>query len=199
MHAITTLTVYKHLTTGIDYHQTSDISCALVGNKFVDHSDVYSWSIAYRRCSNCIFILLTPGFNILYKANWKTRRVTFKFGGLVRLILEIWRCMRFGNVWIIQCQTVAEVRMWMYHYNTSISHFGLMSIFGPPHVTFQPFHGKKQQRGSLVYFELLEFAAVEIQFECSKCGKLVNKLIQMCHEICAICCSGNWLNEIKWK
>ena len=51
-----------------------------------------SWSIARRRCSNYIFILdLTPGFNGLGKDNCKTRRESFKFCDLVRLILEILR------------------------------------------------------------------------------------------------------------
>ena len=41
-----------------------------------------SWSIAYRRCSNYIFILdITPGFNGLGKDNHKTRRETSKFLG----------------------------------------------------------------------------------------------------------------------
>ena len=40
----------------------------------------YGWSIAYRRCSNYIFILdLTPGFFGLGKDNCKTRRETFNF------------------------------------------------------------------------------------------------------------------------
>ena len=51
-----------------------------------------SWSIAYRRCSNNIFILdLTPGFNGLGKDNCKARRETFELGDLMRLILEVWR------------------------------------------------------------------------------------------------------------
>ena len=38
-----------------------------------------SWSTAYQRCSNYIFILnLTPGFNRLLKDNWKKRQETFK-------------------------------------------------------------------------------------------------------------------------
>ena len=54
-----------------------------------------SWSIACRRCSNYIFILeLTPGFIGLGKDNCKTRRETFKFGDLVRLILEILRYLQ---------------------------------------------------------------------------------------------------------
>ena len=49
-----------------------------------------SWSIACRRCSNYIFILdLTPGFNGSGKDNCKTRRESFKFWDLVRIVLEI--------------------------------------------------------------------------------------------------------------
>ena len=48
-----------------------------------------SWS-----CSNYIFILdLTPGFTGLGEDNCKTRRQAFKFGDLVRSILEILRYM----------------------------------------------------------------------------------------------------------
>ena len=50
------------------------------------------WSIACRRCSNYIFILnLTPDFNRLGQNNWKTRRETFMFWNLVRIILDISR------------------------------------------------------------------------------------------------------------
>ena len=51
-----------------------------------------SWSIACRRCSNYILILdLTLAINGLGKDNCKTRRQTFKFWDLVRLVLGIWR------------------------------------------------------------------------------------------------------------
>ena len=61
-----------------DYRQVSNIKSTLVGNKIVD-----------RRCSNYIFILhLTPGFIGLGKDNCKTRRETFKFWDLVRVILK---------------------------------------------------------------------------------------------------------------
>ena len=74
------------------YRQVSNIRGTLVGNKIVDHSDVVGASIACRRCSNYIFILdLTLGFIGLGKDNCKTSRETFKFGDLVRLILEILR------------------------------------------------------------------------------------------------------------
>ena len=45
-----------------------------------------------RRCSNYFFIVyLTPGFNRLGKDKCKTRRESFKFWDLVRLILEMLR------------------------------------------------------------------------------------------------------------
>ena len=72
------------------YHQTSNISHTLVANKIVYHSDVVGASIACLCYSNYIIILdLTPGFNGLGKDNCKTRRETFRFGDLVRLILDI--------------------------------------------------------------------------------------------------------------
>ena len=50
-----------------------------------------SWSNAYWRCSNYVFMLdLTPGFNGLGKDNCKTRREAIKFSDLVQLILEVW-------------------------------------------------------------------------------------------------------------
>ena len=55
-----------------------------------------SWSIACRRCSNYISILnLIPGFNGYGKHNCKARWETVKVLGLVRLVLEIWRCNPF--------------------------------------------------------------------------------------------------------
>ena len=50
-----------------------------------------SWSIACRRCTNCIFILdLTPGFKALGKYNFKARWESYTFRNLVRLILDIY-------------------------------------------------------------------------------------------------------------
>ena len=67
--------------------QISNISRALAGNIFVDHSAVAGAS--RRRCSNYSFILdLAPGFNWLGKYNCNARRETVKFWYLVRLILE---------------------------------------------------------------------------------------------------------------
>ena len=67
------------------YHKTSNIS-HLSGEKYC-WSLRCSWSIAFRRCSNYIFILnLTPGFNGPGKDNCKTRWETFEFRDLVHLI-----------------------------------------------------------------------------------------------------------------
>ena len=59
--------------------QSSNISRTLVGNKIVDDS-------------NYIFILdLTHGYHGLGIGNSKTRRETFMFWDLMRLILQVWR------------------------------------------------------------------------------------------------------------
>ena len=64
-----------------------------------------SWSIACRRCSNCIFILnLTPGFNRLGKYDYKMRREAFKFWDLVQLILET-----YGSVLEHECSFHADL------------------------------------------------------------------------------------------
>ena len=60
-----------------------------------------SWSIACRRSSTFIFIRdLTPGFNGLGSDIYKTRRKTFKFGDLLRLILKVWWYMYTNGVHI---------------------------------------------------------------------------------------------------
>ena len=66
------------------YRQTSNISLTLVGNKSVEHrlSGLPQQHLHSR---------LTTFFNAMGKGNCKTRRETFKFGDLVRLVLEIWR------------------------------------------------------------------------------------------------------------
>ena len=56
-----------------------------------------SWSIACRRCSNYIFTLgLTHGFIGFGKDNLKTRQETFKYWGLVQVILQVWRYVKKG-------------------------------------------------------------------------------------------------------
>ena len=61
--------------------------------------------VACRRCSNYIFILdLTPGFNGWGKDDCKTRRKSFKFGDLVRLILEILRYVT--QLWVLTLSPV---------------------------------------------------------------------------------------------
>ena len=71
---------------------------------------ICSWSIACRRCSNCIFVPhLILGFNTLRKDSFKPRRETFKFRDLVRLISDILRYVlpaltSFSSVVIVQTQ-----------------------------------------------------------------------------------------------
>ena len=61
------------------YSQTYNISDTFASNRIVYHADV-------------LFIIkLTHDLNRLHKDNYKTRRETFKFWDLVRLILEIFR------------------------------------------------------------------------------------------------------------
>ena len=69
-----------------------------------------SWSIACRCCSNCIFIILylVPFFNGLSKDKGNIKGVTLKCWNLMRLILEVWRCImqQQNNIeyWWIQTQ-----------------------------------------------------------------------------------------------
>ena len=73
----------------MNYLQTPNIRCTLVGNKIVDHSDIVGASHV-GAAHNYIFILdLTPGFNGFAKDNYKTRWETF--WDFVCLILEIWQ------------------------------------------------------------------------------------------------------------
>ena len=81
----------RHHSTVWNFHycQTSYIRGTLVG-KITCWSLRCSWSIASRRCSNCIFIRdWTPGFNGFSIDNDKTRLQSFKFCNLAHLILEI--------------------------------------------------------------------------------------------------------------
>ena len=73
------------------YRQVSNISRILVDNKMVDHSDVVGAppvGAAPTTSSFSTWHLLSLD---LGKDNCKTRGGTFKFGDLVRLILEILR------------------------------------------------------------------------------------------------------------
>ena len=75
--------------------ETANISRTWEGNKIVDHSDVVGAS-PVRRCSNFIFIIdLTPDLNGLGKDNYQTRRDTFMFWNLARLILETLRYLNY--------------------------------------------------------------------------------------------------------
>ena len=61
------------------YHQTSNISCTLVGNKIVDHSDVVGAVPVSAAPTTSSFPTWTPVFNILRRDKCKTRQETFKF------------------------------------------------------------------------------------------------------------------------
>ena len=67
-----------------NYRQISNIRRVLVGNTFVDHSDVVGAAPVF------IFDLISV-FNILRKDHGKTRLETIQFWDVVSLILEIWR------------------------------------------------------------------------------------------------------------
>ena len=94
--------VYRCMFASITFFKMSPIS--LYKESFCHVSRQYncwsfrcSWSIPCQRCSNYIFILdLTPDFIRLGKDKCKTRRETFKFGDLVRFILEILRYLFFS-------------------------------------------------------------------------------------------------------
>ena len=76
--------VLSDLGTVIYTVKTSIISRTLVGNKFVDRSDVVG-------ASPVGAVLTTSGFRWLGRDNYKMIRETVKFWDLVRLILEVWR------------------------------------------------------------------------------------------------------------
>ena len=71
------------------YHKTSNITCTLVGNDIVDHSDVVGASHVGTVQLHLHSRLKTPGFNGMGKDNCKIRRETFKLWDLVHLIWEV--------------------------------------------------------------------------------------------------------------
>ena len=73
-----------------NYRQNSNISHTLC-NYIVGHSAVVRASPGDAAPTNIVILDLTPSFNGLYKDNCKTKRETFSFWDLVRLILEVWR------------------------------------------------------------------------------------------------------------
>ena len=73
------------------YRRVSNIRRNLVVKKIVDHSDVVGTSPVGAAPTTSSILDLTPGFIGLGKDNCATRRETFKFGDLVRLIFEILR------------------------------------------------------------------------------------------------------------
>ena len=90
------------------YRKTSNISRTLVDNKIVDHSDVDGASpVAAPTTSSLYFIDLAPGFNRLSEDNHMTRRKTFAFGDLVRLIPEV---LRYLVQWNLSVTTTSKVK-----------------------------------------------------------------------------------------
>ena len=74
--------------------QVSNIRRTLVGNEIGDHSDIVGASpVGAAPNISSFSTKLTPAFIGLGKDNCKTRRETFEFVDLVRLILEILRCV----------------------------------------------------------------------------------------------------------
>ena len=72
-----------------------------------------SWSFACLHCFIYIFILdLTPHFSGLDKDNDKTRRETFKFWDLMRLILEIWRYIPM-NLCDVNSSSLLQLHWWI--------------------------------------------------------------------------------------
>ena len=72
------------------YRETSNISCTLVGNKFVDDSDVVgAWPVSDAQTYYIFIINITLGFNGLHKDNCMTRQETYKCYDLVGLTLEV--------------------------------------------------------------------------------------------------------------
>ena len=83
-----TCTYFMGRTRSTEYHQNSNISRTLVGNKTVDHSDV----VGAGPTGDAAFILdLTPAFSGLDKDNYTTVRETLQFLDLVWLVFEVWR------------------------------------------------------------------------------------------------------------
>ena len=83
----------SHESTSTNYRQASNISHSSVGNTIIDHADVVGASPVGAAPTTSPVLYLTPGFNGLGKYNCKSRRSTCKFLDLVRLILEVWRCI----------------------------------------------------------------------------------------------------------
>ena len=73
------------------YHQTSNISCTLVGNIIVDHSDVVGASPIGAAPNTSLFSTEYLASMDWTKTTAKQDEKTFKFKDLVPLILEVWK------------------------------------------------------------------------------------------------------------
>ena len=75
------------------YPQTSNISRTLLGNEIVDHSDEVGASPVGAAPTTFSFSTQHLASMDWARTTAKTRRETFKILELVRLILEVWRCI----------------------------------------------------------------------------------------------------------
>ena len=73
----------------MEYHKTSNMSCTLVDNKFVDHSDVFG-ALPVGAVPTTSSSLTWHLASVDWAKTTAEREETFKFGDLVRLILEVW-------------------------------------------------------------------------------------------------------------
>ena len=73
---------------GNEYRKTSNIKHILLGNKIVDHSDIVGASPVGAAPTTSLFSSWRLS-SVDWADNCKTRRETYKFRALVRLILEI--------------------------------------------------------------------------------------------------------------
>ena len=62
-----------------------------MGNEMVDYPDVIEALPVGAALTTSSILVLTPGFRQLGKDNCETRRETFTFGDVVRLILDVWQ------------------------------------------------------------------------------------------------------------
>ena len=99
-------------------HQTSNISRTLVGNKIVDHSDV---GVTPTTSSFSAKHLASMD----WQNNGKTRRWTFRFWDLVRLILNVW--WHFTKTFFVSKRDFAVV---LWHHTSKYLLWGKPTVTG---------------------------------------------------------------------
>ena len=111
-----------------------------------------SWSIVYRRCPHYIFILdFTPGFDGLVKANCKTRRETFKFWNLMRLLIEMWRYVIKHTV------TMHQYLSWQFSYLANMLTGYGYTIPCTSNATYVDIHIPRSTANTYIYCILVSF------------------------------------------